>query len=229
MHRYLQAHFQLRPTATTAIHRAISPIRMNEYMWMAHSKQEQALRLYLWNARICESLYFPMQILEVTVRNAISDAANAARGKNWTKHKDICRQLKPYWGDQLHKVRSRIVNSGQPETNERIIAGITFGFWCHLLTVRFTPILWKKGIAAQFPHAPKNITQASLLAELDRLSAYRNRIAHHKSMYNKNPEQILSDIVQVIGYRCPDSAYYVEATCPLDSIIAQRPNPADFA
>lgn len=229
MHRYLQAHFRLLPSATTAIHQAISPTRMNEYVRMANGDTEQALRLYLWNARICESLYFPMQILEVTVRNAISEAAEAARGPKWTKHKDILKQLDPHWMDQLRKVRGRINKSGQPVTTDRIIAGITFGFWCHLLAVRFTPILWKSGITSRFRHVPSSITQADILAELDRLSAYRNRIAHHKSMYDKLPEQILSDIIRVIGYRCPVSAHYVEATCPLDSIIAQRPNPADFA
>lgn len=161
--------------------------------------------------------------------NAVSEAAARRCGPNWTRHKDIVSHLDPYWDDQLRKTRTRIKRNGAPATSDRIISGISFGFWTHLMTVRFVPLIWRAGVRKHFPFAPSSATVSSLQAELDRLSEYRNRIAHHKSLYDRAPAQLLTDITRFIGYRCPATALYAEATCSLEDLLSAPPCPADLS
>jgi hypothetical protein len=50
---------------------AFSKARLHPYLSAAKGDSHFALRLYVWNARLCAALYFPLQIAELSLRNAI--------------------------------------------------------------------------------------------------------------------------------------------------------------
>ena len=49
----------------------MSPARLDRFVPAARGDRNHALRLYIWNARLCEKFYLPIQLAEVTMRNAI--------------------------------------------------------------------------------------------------------------------------------------------------------------
>ena len=49
----------------------------------AGGDKHKALRLYVWNARICEAFYLPLQLAEVTIRNRIHAGVILRYGTGW--------------------------------------------------------------------------------------------------------------------------------------------------
>src|SRR5512145_1342666 len=62
---------------------AISPGRLDRYMAAAGHDRRMALKLYVWNASICEAFYTPLKFCEVTLRNAILSAIRTRYGPAW--------------------------------------------------------------------------------------------------------------------------------------------------
>ncbi len=55
-----------------AILTAISPDRFKTYLAAAGHRQERALKLYLWNAKLGEAFHMPIQAVEIALRNSIT-------------------------------------------------------------------------------------------------------------------------------------------------------------
>lgn len=67
----MQEPFSCIADTLDAIEATISPARLKRYIPTAKGDRQLALRLYLWNVRICEAFYFPLQTAEIAARNAI--------------------------------------------------------------------------------------------------------------------------------------------------------------
>ena len=113
----------------------------------AKGDKQHALRLYVWNARLCEALYFPMQTAEVAVRNAIHSALIAQYGMGWYSRNAFIDVLPDRYKDEVRKVtRDEQLRRASSFTGDHVVAGMTFGFWVHLLSGNFDHLLWKGGM-----------------------------------------------------------------------------------
>lgn len=66
------------------VEQIISPQRIGTYRNFFHGHTDQEIYgVYLWNKAICSSLYPLLQAVEISVRNAINNAAIQKYGKNW--------------------------------------------------------------------------------------------------------------------------------------------------
>ncbi len=65
------------------IESALSPQRFGRYLEWAGGDRDRALSLYGLNTSLSESLYTPLQMLEVTLRNRINSVLIEAKGDNW--------------------------------------------------------------------------------------------------------------------------------------------------
>ena len=70
----MQLTFSCTPSALKNIEGTISPARLGRYAGSAGVDKQKALQLYVWNARLCEAFYLPIQLCEVAIRNAIHGA-----------------------------------------------------------------------------------------------------------------------------------------------------------
>ncbi len=57
-----------------SLEEALSPERFSRYVTWARGDRTRALGLYALNMRLSESLYTPMQMLEVALRNRIKES-----------------------------------------------------------------------------------------------------------------------------------------------------------
>lgn len=67
----MQPLFSCVPSVYAEIEGALTQVRISRYLAAAKNDKQLALRLYVWNARLCECLYLPVQFTEVAVRNAV--------------------------------------------------------------------------------------------------------------------------------------------------------------
>lgn len=62
---------------------ALSVERFSRYLEWAHGDLEGALELYTLNTQVSESLYTPLQMLEVSLRNRIHAVLTDAIDERW--------------------------------------------------------------------------------------------------------------------------------------------------
>jgi hypothetical protein len=73
---YLQADLQ-------AIRSSVSEPRFFTYLVKGGNHEEYAMALYLYNARVAKAFLFPLNVAEVTLRNAIDSILVTKFGTNW--------------------------------------------------------------------------------------------------------------------------------------------------
>jgi hypothetical protein len=65
------------------LEKAISPTRLSPYRIAIGGDLQAALDLYVWNVGAAAALYGPLQILEVTFRNAMNREMRNLFGASW--------------------------------------------------------------------------------------------------------------------------------------------------
>ncbi len=202
----------------------LSSGRLDRYMAPAGNDRLFALKLYVWNSNICEAFYLPLKFAEIVTRNAILPTLQNQYGQNWYSNRAFVGQLKPEPTSQLNRaIREEQKQHGASMTAAHVASGLNFGFWDHLTTKRFNHLLWKKGIHLSFPNAPANKNRNDLHLKIEQARLWRNRIAHYKSAFDKNPAQKYNDLLELIGWACPNTRDFVKHFSRVTNIISARP------
>lgn len=184
-----------------AIDKAVTPLRMGSYLSAAGYDQALARRLYIWDRDISSALLADIAIVEVALRNALSDQLERVYGPRWFEQDlgfdgPTRSKLSQAWDDLPQGRR----------TPGHLVARLMFGFWRGLLEPggyvgrnpqRFRADhddLWRSGLAKAFPGG-KAIAQAEgarftrswTLETVLTVGAVRNRAAHHEPFINGFP------------------------------------------
>jgi hypothetical protein len=197
---------------------------------------------YLWNIAVSESLYAPLHLLEVGLRNAIHHAmANFTGLDTWYDTIELTA-----WGKrQVDLAKRQIQGCRKSITSGRVVAELKFGFWTSMFeshyeksTAKFLP----RGIKATFPEMPKSSHhRKQIKGNLDKIRKLRNRIFHYERIihWQDLPQQHLL-IFQFLEWLNPDlaefsgivdtfSKVYREGTQPfldkLDGHLVEKPFP----
>lgn len=176
---------------------ALSSERLANYINLATGNRATAIRLYLWNAELSESLQFPMHILEVVVRNAIHRRLSDGFGLDWYDQPSC--PIKPSLRDAVQNAKVAIAVEGKATTPSRVIARLTLGFWVFLFSKRYDSTLWRPYLYGTFPNAAKPFNRRTVRCALNDIRLTRNRIAHHEPILTKSPDQIHERILEVVG------------------------------
>jgi hypothetical protein len=213
-----------------AIRAALSPARMGTYEAAAgvtNSDDPRAIELYAWNAQVSAALLVPLNICEVVVRNAVSDALSALYGARWPWSVGFERSLSvsPIGYNprrDLQNVRSYHATVG------KVIPELKFVFWQKLFTGRYDARLWNPHLARVFPNLDKTRTVQALRKgiynDLEQVRELRNRIAHHEPILRRNLTDDLRRIHALVELRCRlTSAWMMKSSEQVSVVIAARP------
>lgn len=113
------------------------------------------------------------------------------------------------------QAQSQIGKEGKKPTPDRIIAGLTFGFWTTLLTPTYEDthgyrLLWPTLTGHVFPNAPAGYTRNEICNVMLQIKELRNRLSHHEAVWKfhqKDPATGKTD------YKKP--VYGAAASCSL--------------
>lgn len=108
-------------------------------------------------------------------------------------------------------------------TADRIVAGLSFGFWVHLLTKNYDSVFWPKYYSLAFPNKPKKMTRTELYDELEFLRHFRNRMAHHKPIFDRSLKPEYDRIAVLIGMICDETKWFASMITKLDQAISAKP------
>jgi hypothetical protein len=193
-------------------------------MPVASSDDQMAFRFYLWNCALCEAFFISLHFAEIVCRNALNRALVSRCGPQWHENATLQILLQDRFRAELvEAVRKERRQHGGNLTSHHVVSALTFGFWEHLATKRFERFLWARGIHSAFPGAPANKTYADLHDLLESVRRWRNRIAHHRAVFDKGPMRKHQDALQLIKWACGDTGTWVASVSKVPAAIALRP------
>ncbi|HEY4939798.1 MAG TPA: hypothetical protein VII56_00090 [Rhizomicrobium sp.] len=209
-----------------AIENALQKQRLARYAAVAGSNDlGELFKFYMWNCALCEAFYLPLQMAEIVSRNAIHNALLFWLKDRWFENPTFLKLLAPKFRDELAACVAD--NGAQPDAAHQICSALSFGFWEHLTTKRFDRLIWKRGIGHNFPQAPASPTARDDLHDLiEKVRRWRNRIAHHKPIYDRSPSDKFQDILNLIRWVCNDTAAWVTAISRVQQVINAKPQAA---
>ncbi len=208
-----------------AVETTISKPRLARFSMKGLYNSEQSLEIYLWNCRLSAEFLMPLHFAEISIRNAIQKALHNRLSDVWYNDQTFLKLLDT-------KQRSHLILILEQEKDRRhhsmsddyLISDLDFGFWDHLTTKRFARLLWSKGIKHNFPNAYKrNLRLGDVSALIQTVRQWRNRIAHHRAIFDKDPAKKFEQTISLIHYVCADTAAMVRSQSGLLDVLANPP------
>jgi hypothetical protein len=212
------------PAKFPAIEAAIEGRRLDRYMAAAKGDRKLAWRLYVWNGDLCEAFYLPLQTVEIVVRNAIHRALVQRCGAAWWTNPTFRNLLPQRCDSELQRaVQQEHQQHAGGMTDHHLVSALTFGFWETLTIKRFERLLWPRGVQPQFPHSA-GASRQTLHDEIEKQRRWRNRIAHHRAIYDQSPTAHFQGAIQLIGWVSPDTAAWVTSEARVSQVVSARPS-----
>ena len=184
---------------------ALSLERFGRYLAWAGGDRGRAIAMYGLNTRLSESLYTPLQTLEVALRNRIHTVLAEAKGEDWYGgHAGIL--LVPHQSEQATKAIDELAKGGKPVTAGGVVASLTFSFWTTMFNKAYET-LWQQTLhRIADPTAPKGLRRKDFSTPLTQVRVLRNRIAHHEPILHWNLRKHHNLILQLIEWLSPPAA-----------------------
>lgn len=197
----------------------ISEQRFDRYLQWADGNYEQAEELYLLNISLSTEFYYPLQTLEITLRNRINRIMNEAYGDGWLADKKF-----PFvrtHQDKLDKEITSLKKRNIEVCDVRLIPEISFKFWTSFFALKYDN-QWQQFLNKAIVSEHRTSVSRRLIEEkLEGLKKLRNRIAHHEPIIQLNLESYSQDVFNLIVWISPICANWCQGNSKLDSLIAQ--------
>lgn len=220
--------FNLGDEVLEALETSLSPERMSTYVKAAGGDREQALRLYTWNTAVSAAFYGPLQGLEVTLRNAMHRELRGAYGPAW--YDNPACGLDAGTLDRIDKAKRTLQKNGYAIDPPHVVAELAFGFWVSLLGKgghgrtpdtskrNYDMTLWRTALYKAFPHSRSS--RVAIHKPLDYLRTFRNRIAHHEPIFDRDLAADFRSILTVSRWICPQTAGWIEHHSRVEKLLA---------
>lgn len=206
-------------TPYPALEDTLSIDRFGTYLAWAEGDRNRAIELYTLNAALCESLYTPLHMLEVALRNRIHQVMAAVHGDTWYDLEP--HQANPVQAEMLAKARKDIEDARKSETPGRMVAALTFGYWTAMLGKEYED-LWQqtlKDIARR--EDGKGLTRKAFSKPLAPIRTLRNRIAHHEPILYWSLPKHYGAIIQLTGWLSPVAAEWCRDCSRFEAIYPE--------
>ena len=194
-----------------ALEEALSLERFGRYLAWSGGDPQKATDLYTLNAKLSESLYIPLQMLEVELRNRIHAVASVAAGERWFDNPDYQRGSRQT--EQLAKAKQDLVDDGKEPAPGRIVAALTFGYWTAFFGTNYEDP-WRKTLnrIARRPDG-KLLARKNFARPLTPIRHLRNRIAHHEPILSWNLPRHHANMADLTEWLSPAAAEWCRAHC----------------
>lgn len=191
------------------INQTITDIRLETYKRSFQTKDDlECLGVYIWNKRVCAELLPVLQILEVSLRNAICNSHKDWARVNSPEYRELTDDefLEAYdslWfatfydsstddkfsqsKNQIDFAKKKLERKHIDVTKDSLIPELSFGIWTsickdHHESKENSMKLWPSMMHYTFPGY--NISYNTTCSLLSKVNDLRNRIAHHEPIWH---------------------------------------------
>jgi Abi-like protein len=218
MHRERERQINLRTeTINASLTRTLSSVRLTRYLSEAKDDLNEALMLYERNTRLSEAFYTPLQCLEICFRNTLDMNMTNAYGVDWFQNGNA-----PLNNDARRVIEDAYLENkkADPVPAGDIIAELKFSFWVSLLGPGYDSTLWRKALHKGF-QVGAGKKRSDVHGRLNLIRRFRNRVAHHEPIFQKDLEKFHSEIIEAIGWMCRDTKAWTEHQSRVLQVLAE--------
>ena len=201
--------------------RLLSTPRLQLYKEVTRSP-EDAWTLYVLNTELSGAYFESISWVEVAFRNALSERLQALRVKSASSGKWF--EIDHPWFDpwfskkSVENIQLARDRASSPNSNIRpgkVIAELTFGFWCTLLEPRYEASLWTPTLRQVFP---KGFSREAVHTRYRFFGDLRNRVAHHEPIFLQSHHTNWKRILEALDWLSHSYQISAEATCRLPEV-----------
>ena len=189
--------------------------RLTKYCRRGAKRAEyECLVRYLASTKRAESLYYPLHLVEVALRNAIYNAYalyypqgsffDLYNERHYTRHEFHSREC---W-KMILGARRALDRRGESINDNKLIAELNFGFWVKLFESNHPNYtnMWRKIFCDVFQNYPscKNIridsAKQEIGSKLDEIRKLRNRVFHYEPIGSLDTDRLYKDMELIVGW-----------------------------
>lgn len=220
----MQYPFSIMPNVLAQIEKTMSPARLRRFSAPPAWDKNHSIRTYVWNARLCEEFYIPIQFCEIALRNAIHTRLAELFGPAWYADQTFIHAIPDRHKEELAAtVRQEMKFRGASFTADHVVAGMSFGFWQNLMSQSHKNLIWGGGVHSAFPHLPPRWGTTEIYDRLERLRKFRNAVMHHYAIFDKKPTAEYDNIRQLLKWMCPGTLWLMGELSNPAAVLQQRP------
>lgn len=213
------------PDELHALPDIFSAPRFATYLAEKNGNRVEALELYQWNLETSCAFFAPLQVCEVSIRNAISEAIGLTYGATWPYERSF--EISLANPQQAYSPRRNLLQHRNEPTTGKVIAELKFVFWERMFTRRHDGAIWNHHLRTVLPNMDAARTVQQLRGEafdtLNSIRNLRNRIAHHEPIFRRDIQVEFDRIKKVIGWRNTVAADWLDKIETVTAKIAQKP------
>lgn len=185
----------------TALTRTLSAERLKRYLDAAGGL-DGALALYERNLRLAEAFHTPLHCLEITLRNVVDECLRDRWGDGWLHAPAM--PLEDDARNAIAKAESALPRSDH--SDGAVIAELNLGFWVGLLGPRYDATLWRLSLHRGFRPSGRGLKRSLVHGRMNALRRFRNRVAHHEPIFDRDLAAVHGEILEAISWMCPHTA-----------------------
>jgi hypothetical protein len=216
-----------------ALERALSPERLAGYRLAGDRNETDGLARYLWNMALANAIQPALQTLEISFRNEIARAAAKITANrnyavdhipSWLDARPT--MLLPNEQEKVERAKTALGMDPRSQTEGHLIAKLDFGFWVALCRDSYTdlrgegPRLWDRALSLVCRKRPADITtRAQIFHRFNRIRVFRNRVAHHEPIWDRQYLREHEYILESLGWMHPKLADAVRTMSPAEPVF----------
>jgi hypothetical protein len=204
----------------------LSDARFQSYLDACDGDHARAVELYDWNVALSAAFLETQSRVEVLLRNAIDRQFGEARADDqlaiWRQEDWLCNEslIEDRGRERVNEAIERLVRTGVRPSHDRVVASLSFGFWCALFSGRYEP-LWRSHIRHAFPNG--NGRRRQVHECLQSILRFRNRVAHHEPIFSLRLERQKKRQLKIAGLIDEEAGDYIAARSRVDEILGAKP------
>ena len=214
-----QHPFDYTEPTVNALTTRLSPERMTTYLSATGGNKDWAFAMYLYNSRLAKSLLYPLNVAEVTIRNAVDDVLVKEHGDRWHECPDL---LNNTLNDRSRGALDLAISRVGTASRSKVIAALTFDFWSNLFRPEYFE-LWRSNITIAFPHCPLGLSRDDVQTLVRDVNVIRNRVAHHEPLLRFDVNEYYSKMQKLVSYRCPETNSWMKHNTTLSEAVRSKP------
>lgn len=197
------------PLIDAALEKSLSRERLHKYLTTSGGDLDQAILLYEKNMKLSEAFYTPLQCLEICLRNKLDRELSLSFGPDWYQNggpgfNHVAVQM-------IQKALDELRNSKSPVSPGAVIAELSFGFWVSILAPRYDATLWRSSLTKAFRQNGRPMKRDGVHRRMNALRRFRNRVAHHEPIFQRDLQMTHDEILEAIGWLCMHTAAWTES------------------
>lgn len=221
----------------SALERVLSAERLAAYADPSCPDERETAARYIWGLALANAINPALHALEVAFRNELARAAGKLTATRRYRYVDV-----PSWLDatpsmlmeherqKVQSAKQRLGTDRRRWTEGRLISKLDFGFWVALCRESYAdsrgdgPRLWPRALDLAFQRRPLSVTtRAQVLHQFDRIRKFRNRIAHHEPIWDRDYVAQHEYVLESLGWMSPKVADALRQVSPAPAVFHAGP------